>query len=987
MDEHPTSALQYGHLGKAIYDPGTQSWGFSRTFAPPPHITLAGVAKTTVTPPFTASQSSQIENKSLIQKVYPELAACWSLVNNETLSHVIATTSETCDPLSSSLLDLGHAVDLENDDSGSRTVPIAVVASGECGNAISFYKIDEDVVDFKLATTTRIRVPSIREAESAEWSARGAAVRQICFARTVEEKPTWMAARFPHSTLVFRPLYHRRPVPVHICHNSDQILRSKHRNSRLDPNLLVEISNSETGGYAHAAVVFNPWYQKKIGIVDERGNWSIWEISGRQKQNKGNWTAACSTSGTLPWLDLGDGHEMGNQPRHDGWAAMEWAGDVNSFIVSDRRCPMLYRMESDQIYPFPIELGLKRKSEWILDVKRSACNVSHVFILTTLRVFWLDVNPSLVLAPKDGTRPSLFPRLSWRHFRDPEDTTLQLTSLSLHKDFYLVLYSRLNNIVLTFYCPTISEGRGDIEPIPDPFLLDIPLISEYNGEPQPSLERFSSLVFKEVMHLPSMGDKKDYAPSLRLIKLFVLNSHLSVHESIYVGPSDNNALHKQDLRNEVIRLKRRYPVMRIGQMHAKQSSADFIVDDCDESVVGPGALTLPGTGMSSITPLELPQWTIDYSQVYEVATGRLGISPEGDDRQMRNKSFQESLKELTISVPASTGSESASKTLLELLDRSPLLDDIDQNARDIEDLLSTLLNCHAFTHQRQKLIIQLPNLTMLPSTKPVESKTPSQSGLIEIYDQSVNYWLASLPHKIPGRTRIMKEKVIRSAAADFVLAQVVATRKTVWESEANTDKQSSNHKEDSSSYSPSISSRPRSKSRSSLLSHIPRENGHGSWASEDDGRSAPNTRPFYSSLAAFTEFTDERQRSVSQNVTNMLHHWLPGTDPVAYDWQRTVQALGMEELQRDSKNATPKRRLRKKTVEPSILPMTSTATAIRGWGSQPEINEPPAIRLQSSQVMEDGLPMTQVERGAFGGREAGRKSILKARKKKRAAGF
>jgi RNA polymerase I-specific transcription initiation factor RRN6 len=500
-----------------------------------------------------------------------------------------------------------------------------------------------------------MRVPSIKEAENAEWPARGAPARQICFARTVEEKPTWMAARFPHSTLVFRPVYHRKPVPARIYHGDDRALSSRPRNSRLDANPLVEIFNSQTGGSAHAAVTFNPWYQKQIGIVDEGGNWSIWEISGRHRQNKGNWTAACVKSGTLPWLDTGDGHDIVGRPRHDGWGSIEWVGDFNSFIVSDRRCPMLYRMESDQVYPYFIELGLKKKSEWILDVKRSTCNVSHVFILTTSRVFWLDIKPDLILAIGDGTRPSLFPRLSWRHFRDPEDTTLQLTPLTIYQDCYLVLFSRLNYTALAFYCPTVSDGHGIR--VPDPFIVDIPAVSEYNSEHQPSLTQFSSLIFREIMHLPSTVGKRDYDPSLKLIKLFVLDSRLSVRELIYVGPCHTGSSDEQDLGKDVIRLKRRYPV---GYLE------DFVVDDWDESVVGPGTLTTPDTGISSITPLAIPQWTVEYSQVYEVATGKLKIASEDNYMQAHEKSFQESLKELDIRIFAASENRSASQTLYEI---------------------------------------------------------------------------------------------------------------------------------------------------------------------------------------------------------------------------------------------------------------------------------------------------------------------------------
>jgi hypothetical protein len=30
-------------------------------------------------------------------------------------------------------------------------------------------------------------------------------------------------------------------------------------------------------------VTFNPWYQRQFAIVDIRGKWSVWEITGRQR--------------------------------------------------------------------------------------------------------------------------------------------------------------------------------------------------------------------------------------------------------------------------------------------------------------------------------------------------------------------------------------------------------------------------------------------------------------------------------------------------------------------------------------------------------------------------------------------------------------------------------------------------------------------------------------------------------------------------------
>lgn len=198
--------------------------------------------------------------------MHPELAACWPLVDDETVSHIITTAGELCDPLVSSLFDLGNAVDIENHESGNRVVPIAITVGGECCNVISFRKIEEGTVELKHGMKARVRIPMIGDAECTEWSAGGAPVRQICFARTVEEKPTWAAARFPHSTIVFRPLYRRKPVSMHIYQDGDPVVSSQKRSSRLDANPLIEISHSQTGGYGHATSLLTP------GI---RNNWPL----------------------------------------------------------------------------------------------------------------------------------------------------------------------------------------------------------------------------------------------------------------------------------------------------------------------------------------------------------------------------------------------------------------------------------------------------------------------------------------------------------------------------------------------------------------------------------------------------------------------------------------------------------------------------------------------------------------------------------------
>lgn len=356
---------------------------------------------------------------------YPELTAGSFL--EEALSRAITAVTDTCDLTPSTLFCLGNAVDLESDRAGSRIIPIAAVACGENGYSLAFHRIDDELVNLEREKRYRTRVPSIGSVDPGLWIGSGAPIQQIKFSQPVEEAASWMAARFSNSTVIFRPLYHRGRVPASFAKNASQPPRMPVQNSLLDPNPIVEISSSKTGGHPHADVTFNPWYQKQIGVIDKRGDWSLWNISNKQRRKDG--FADRTISGSLPWVDNEGNRSFNDGGRYDGWASIEWIGGVDKLIACDRRCIILYLIESVPIRSLPIELGLRQKSEWILDIKRSPANMSHVFILTTSRVFWLDVSHDLVSLDAGNTTSSLCPQLSWHHFRDADDTTLRLTSL------------------------------------------------------------------------------------------------------------------------------------------------------------------------------------------------------------------------------------------------------------------------------------------------------------------------------------------------------------------------------------------------------------------------------------------------------------------------------------------------------------------------------------------------------------------------------
>ncbi|KAL3490885.1 RNA polymerase I-specific transcription initiation factor RRN6-like protein [Aspergillus germanicus] len=975
MDENAAKPLQYGDVGKPLYDPDTQSWSFSRSLRPAPRITYTGMTKIVVPSLSTSISPSSTLDESFLAEGYPELIPGYRLAHSPS---VTTATSEACNPVTSALLDFGRAVCMDIDTSGRLSMPIVAFATGECGNAVSFRTIADDTVNMPQFTMAELQVPTIGNEDTVEWETNGVPIRQICSSTSEDEKASFVAVR-SNSTAIFRPSYRKTPTPVPTRRDSNGIA-SGYSVSRLDPGFLMEISSSHTGGIPHADVKFNPWNQKQLAIVDESGHWGIWEL--RNQRNANIWTAACVASGSLPWAGP-ESQTTGTDRRYDGWLAVDWIGDSRHIVVCDRTCSMLYRLEEGQTHSSVIELGLKRKSEWILGIRRNTCRSSQVFVLTTCRLLWFDVTSVLISGHAD-LKPSLYSRLSWRHFRDSDDTTLQLTSVAVDEDFYLILFSRLSQLVLAFHCPISPKHTTNSEYAPDPFILEVPPPPE-DSEPLPKAVKYSTLVFREIA--PTIKGAAHSHPGLSFIKAFLLDSSLRVQESIY---SKISSLSDEDKFRGKDTLRVSHQRVAGSRKQALDKLSNFIVDDWDESTLGSGT---SDHGVDNLASLADSEFAFNYTQIYAVVARALGLL-SGGDKESAGSSFELSLQELMneISDHDHRG-RSTGRTAFEFSRKAPLVDDIDQNAQDLRHFLSRAASNQLRLGGTSHVLVHPYDPLNSPASQ-TQLAGMSKLDLVAIYDRLVNHWLVDLPLDIPGRARIAKEKAIRHFVADIVLGQIIAVRRqsaAELASNPNSGDGLLPRRPIDSMATSSETANEQSSYEATGLSRQPADTAISSSSAHRD-LTAPNhpagTLPPFAALSAYTSF--KSPGPMSRDTEHILNHWKPGLDPASYSFTT-------EEPESAARLKASRRRSRKKlsmsmkslSIEPSV-PLPAASSPIRParkWGSQPDNNsQPPTVRLQSSQATED-LPMTQIERGAFGGREAVKKSVIKAKKKKRAAGF
>ncbi|OAX78896.1 hypothetical protein ACJ72_06793 [Emergomyces africanus] len=1068
MGDHRTNTLQYGHLGRATYLPDLHIWEFSRKIDREPSLLFYGHVKCTFAAPdaYIALSNTQNgggrltnKNEDALLKVRPELAPALGLFRrHEAPSRAIIAAVTRFDPQVSNRLAIGNAVNRDRRGGEESTVPIAVLVCDNSAASIQLVELDAERIVWPPDSDRLAKVPSLRGREKAMWMGTAGPVQQICFAETVDEKSTWMAVRFLKSTTVFCPQRNKLPLSAH--YDDMDFIREGWEDTRLDANPILDISISSTGGFPHADVTFNPWYQQQIAIVDYQGNWSVWDIVMPRQSTY--WRADPGPSGRLDLEGMLHRDEPTQRNHYDGWASISWVGNVHKLLVCDRRNIALYRLDADPIQRHPVDVDIQQESEWILDVKRSQSNLSNIFVLTTTQIFWLHVNSDDFASFRhQGDNQEITVLLSWRHFRDPEDTSLQLAPVIVQNYISLILYSRLNNMAQVFRFAFSPEDPSVPISVADPFLLPLPSGISGDGEishPSSGGPYFSSLVFQQIVDSSVINPAND-GKTLRLIKCFGQRTSLEVIESLYVARADGeDDTYDPDSSTS--------PERRTVKS-AKWIDDDFIVQDVNEAAIPLPAARRNWNGYNKIAG-ERATLTSPYGEnwvdLYELASTAVSeqIGNKGKSTMFgkTTQTFNSWLEDLVTNFGELTlgdsTSSSGSKTMLEIFPSPPLLDDIDRNTHDFDQFLNHLTDPMQHIHPPRYEITHLPmsyssasNLSLLD---PGSSYT-LPTNITKLYDSLVRDWLFPLPGDFPNKIRMVKEKIIRNIVMQLTLSRIVLTRRPEISLPGpdtrileTTDGNLSPHLPFPipwSSQQPFTQSDDPTITITSSAGQTERDAASFFPSSSQVTATGASMIP-YSTLRLYTPLKQPNQPPLSRRISNILSHWKLGANPSTYNWQATVRTIRDEEELESESQSTSRRRKRREerriqrqqqqlqqqqksqqrlntdsylpsssasasaSATASVIPPSSSQVpVVRMLGSQQQPRQQPSQRLgqglflgigtgtgvgrrmvQSSQVTEEGdMPMTQVERGVFGGRDTTSRKVIKERKKKRAAGF
>lgn len=874
------------------------------------------------------------------------------------------------------LMAIGGAAD--NHTSGSRTALIIAIPCGEAGHVLKLVKPRPEKLGWESQNGVRLSSMGATNFDEGHWFGVGGRILQIASVDDGNGLSTWFAVRQASMITIFRPVFRKIPKPFIPPPGHTATYPA----SYLDANPVATLTCQQWESEEHVDITFNPWYARQFAIVDRTGQWSTWDIEGRQKKRsafeiisgkKANIYDDFNEDGTVSSYKL---------PGHIGdWHRVLWAGNVSTMVVANRKHIAIFDTKSKPQRLPSQSFNTSLLEDWILDLKRSTVDLGHLFVLTTTRIFWLNVLPAAEDHPSTESGVKIL--LSHRHYRTASDETMKMT-----------LSKNENGTELTVLISSRENSRINSYT----FFMDGKVARTYEGvfrlSPEISEEmdlKAESLSVHSVPYLVPRDAIEGVGLDLmeagvEFHQAWMLTSNLELVSSLWAFEIIDSQ-QKWSSRPSVVA-----PTSRVANnsipLTAKYLEDAFIVPDEDDEdilVDEMSSLTTTNVGLSVNTNKVSTDLTfrINMKPVFE----RIFYLPASNQS---NSDMETAFRDISIRMQNGKDIDSMSlKTCLELSDNICPSGDLDEAAKTITEFLDFMNTFHD-DEEEATVKFQLSKLTSCPGMMFSDDQSSDDvcPDLLKMYDQLVNVWVTNLPRKTPGPVRLAKARIIRKIAMELWLSSVgVSLRNKQLEPKP-----------------PPIAEEGLPWGTLKDIDEVSRASSPPYFGSQITSGIVENPQfslptPTPSIISAATGIEDPtiarlRQYAVSLEpklefgsaTSSLISQWpaVPGADPATYSFEEVQRAAAAEESGGDDIRSRREDARRKRKAKEFLRRDRANAAASSSQTmAQPFGSQPTRYNTYSSQPV-NSLPMTQPSEGASGSRVAvpatpGRKESNKRR--------
>ena len=418
MSEARFYGLNYGHLGKPYYDPDEQKWHFSRKPTIDRRYQQLGQPILAILPSSEhASSESQyaderIKNIRGLTGAFPELQPSTPLLSTfAATSEAIEKVSPVNDRSRSDVLAFGQA-DLVDRHRSRKTVPIVAVSEIELSGSVLLVRLEKEIRRWREDQSLSLHELTAKDGKACHWSEFASPVQQLVFAEIEGRSKPWLAVRYSAAIAILRPLVQR-----------------KTEGSCLDPNHIATLRDDASQDSIFTDVAFNPKNAQLLATVDRTGSWSTWSLEPRNR-NRPLWRSQKLSTGSAFQNSLSGAGVLSREGLI--WSTICWIGNSRTLCVANHSSLKIVDT-GGKLTPRDVKSLLPQNSFGrILELRKGPLALPTVFVLTNKAVLWLHISDS-----DEGEAPQVQTLLSWKHFRDPSDSSLRLNLLREHETQYL----------------------------------------------------------------------------------------------------------------------------------------------------------------------------------------------------------------------------------------------------------------------------------------------------------------------------------------------------------------------------------------------------------------------------------------------------------------------------------------------------------------------------------------------------------------------
>jgi hypothetical protein len=384
-------SINYGHFGIPLYSPALKTWAFSRLVEGSARFVQLGNVEELAPGTGSAKQElflrDEVDDREerydvALESEIRQLVVCLPEVQPAELlikpmvrlSEGIAHALAEHDPAAGDLLGIGNTSrTLEH---GVDTIKLLAIPGGECGEALRLIRLHDqdytfdDEIDFSIDEPT---------GEVGWWTGKGAPILQVRFAKILdkEEKNALLAVRLQGCIVMMYPRYRARPVPA-----PGIKLPTPPACSRIDSNVLFELSPRKAQGIQYADVSFNPWNQREFAVIDQAGQWATFAIERKSerlpvyepkvlrrgqmpaKEDKDEAEVGRDQQGQQERISLQEGGVVEEAPQQTRESSSDDVMGVKSEALASASEPASLRLETISLSPTPDETILISDGEY-----------------------------------------------------------------------------------------------------------------------------------------------------------------------------------------------------------------------------------------------------------------------------------------------------------------------------------------------------------------------------------------------------------------------------------------------------------------------------------------------------------------------------------------------------------------------------------------------------------------------------------------------